>query len=155
MLNVIFLDFDGVLNIPPYIGRDNFGHIFNNSCIHNLDTIIKKTGAKIVISSTWRMDGIEVMKEMWVKRNLPGEVIGCTPKTYVENITESGLILVHSTRGAEIQEYIDINDIENYCIIDDDSDMLPSQMDNFVKCNFKTGLTKSLADLAIDILNNV
>lgn len=152
-MKVIFLDFDGVLNIPPYIGRDKFGHVFNNDCINNLAAIIKQTNAKIVISSTWRMNGIDVMKDMWKERNLPGEVIGCTPRMYVKCNTDSGLILEHSTRGSEIKEYTENNDIDNYCIIDDDSDMLPEQIKYFIKCNFKTGLTKVLANKVIDILN--
>lgn len=154
-MKVIFLDFDGVLNIHPFIGRDKFGHIFNAKCVQNLETIIKQTGAKIVVSSTWRMDGTDVMKQLWKERNLPGEIIGCTPKFNTPRVMNAVELMEYRGRGLEIEEYINKHGIKKYCIIDDDSDMLPSQMDYFVKCSFKTGLTKSLADLAIDILNDV
>ena len=50
--------------------------------------IIELTGAKIVISSTWRKSGLSVRKELWKFSNLPGEVIDVTP---TENeIGESG-----------------------------------------------------------------
>jgi HAD domain in Swiss Army Knife RNA repair proteins len=153
-MKVIFLDFDGVLNIPPYIGRDKFGHIFNDKCVQNLETIIKQTGAKIVVSSTWRMDGIDVMKQLWRERDLPGQIIGCTPKCHAVRVMTDEEALEYRGRGMEIEEYVNFYGIKKYCIIDDDSDMLPSQMEYFVKCSFKTGLTKSLADDCIDILNS-
>lgn len=154
-MKVIFLDFDGVLNIPPYLGRDKFGHIFNNKCVKNLETIIKQTSAKIVVSSTWRMDGTDVIKQLWKERSLPGEIIGCTPRCHAPRTMTNEELMEYRGRGLEIEEYINKHGIKKYCIIDDDSDMLPTQMDYFVKCNFKTGLTKSLADLSIDILNSI
>lgn len=47
--------------------------------VKNLKRIIDETGAKIVISSTWRMSGLQNILDMWHSRNLPGEVIGITP----------------------------------------------------------------------------
>ena len=45
---IIFLDLDSVLTTPPNY-RD-----FNPNCVNNLKFIIKETGAKIVVHSTWR-----------------------------------------------------------------------------------------------------
>jgi len=154
-MKVIFLDFDGVLNIHPFIGKDKFGHIFNKRCVMNLDTILKNTGAKIVVSSTWRMSGTDFIKEMWIDRNLPGEIIGCTPKFNTPRVMNAVELMEYRGRGLEIEEYINKHGIKKYCIIDDDSDMLPNQMDYFVKVNHNSGLTSKLADLAIDILNDV
>lgn len=159
---IIFLDIDGVLNVIPK-SYDEFGGTFHDNFVNNLKHIIDQTGAKIVISSSWRIDGLETMKKMWHKRNLPGEVIDITPTEI--DVVDKGICEFYDLvdRGHEIQLYIDNNDITNYCIIDDDNDMLDSQRDNFVRTANNTthkdcvdigyGLTKQCADEVIKILN--
>lgn len=162
-MKVIFLDIDGVLNVYPQ-GRDDYGSLFHSHFVDNLKDIIDQTGAKIVISSTWRFSGLSIMKEMWNIRNLPGEVIGITP----DFMHQTGTSL---QRGKEILSWI--NDwessngkIENYVIIDDDVDMEPHQLNNFVKTSGNTnhsdyidgggyGLTKECSEMAIKILNKL
>ena len=46
------------------------------------------------------------------------------------------------------------NEIESYVILDDDSDMLPDQMNNFIRVDANIGLTYSDVCKAIKILNN-
>lgn len=66
----------------------------------------------------------------------------------------SGLWLADE-RGAEIQAWLDAHpEVTKYVIIDDQSDMLPSQMNNFVKVNQWYGLTMQDANKAINILNS-
>ena len=73
-IKVIFLDIDGVLNvIPP--DYDEYGGIFHKHFEDNLRWIIEETGAKIVISSTWRFSGLKRMQDMWEFRSLAGEII--------------------------------------------------------------------------------
>jgi hypothetical protein len=155
-LKVIFLDIDGVLNVIPK-GHDKWGAIFHPHLVENLKRIIDETGAKIVISSTWRMgNGLPGMIDMWKERGLPGEVIGITPNFMVHFKTTL-------CRGKEIDAYLDEHpEIENYVIIDDDSDMEPHQLNNFVMTSGNTnhsdcvdigyGLTKECSDWAIKIL---
>lgn len=50
-------------------------------------------------------------------------------------------------------EVLEKSEVKNYVILDDDSDMLLSQRDNFVKTSWKTGLDSEKADNAINILN--
>lgn len=57
-MKVIFLDIDGVLNVYCQ-GRDEYGCTFHKHFEDNLRWIIEETGAKIVISSTWRRDGLD------------------------------------------------------------------------------------------------
>lgn len=160
-MKVIFLDIDGVLNVYPQ-GRDDYGSIFHKHFVDNLSWIIEQTGAKIVISSTWRFSGLDIMIEMWKVRNLPGEVIGITP----DFMHQTGTTL---QRGKEIiawiEEWEKINTkIKSYVIIDDDTDMEPEQLKNFVKTSGNTthsdfvdgggyGLTKECSQKVIDILN--
>tara|TARA_R110000737_G_scaffold268697_3_gene276093 strand:- start:735 stop:1214 length:480 start_codon:yes stop_codon:yes gene_type:complete len=152
---IIFLDIDGVLNVYPQ-GRDEFGSIFHKHFIDNLKYIIEQTGAKLVISSTWRHSGFQYINDMWEFRKLPGDVIGRTPDLYDPS---TGSI----ERGYEIQRYIDLFDVKTYCIIDDDADMLESQMNNFVQTSENQdhpdcvdigyGLTKICAEKVVTILN--
>lgn len=164
-MKVIFLDIDGVLNVYPQ-GRDKFGSKFHKEFEENLKHIIDETGAKIVISSTWRMSGLEVMKEMWKHRHLPGEVIDITPLETVI-IEENDDMSRHDDvwRGHEIKHWLENHtDVENYVILDDDSDMLVEQLSHFVKTSDNPdhedsvngigyGLTRKCAEIAIDILN--
>lgn len=161
-MKVIFLDIDGVLNVIPQ-GFDDYGAIFHHHFIDNLKRIIDETDAVIVISSSWRMDGIDAMKNMWSDRNYPGEVIDITPHCNI--LINEGLFSFFDevARGDEIQYWLDRNDVENYVILDDDTDMLDSQMHNFVRTSNNTkhsdcvdlgyGLTDICTTKAIKILN--
>lgn len=164
-MKIIFLDIDGVLNLmrPEF---DEFGQLFHDEFVNNLKYIIDKTGAKIVISSTWRFSGLSTMKKMWKKRGLPGEVIDITPSDY--QVFESKKFPVKDLndvlRGHEIQFWLDHYDnIESYVILDDDTDFLKTQLDNFVKTSDNPdhhdsldigyGLTTICSKKSIKILN--
>ena len=73
MDNIIFLDIDGVLNVYCE-SRDKYGCTFHQQFVDNLKYIIDSTGADIVITSTWRFDGLNTMQNMWKDRGLPGNV---------------------------------------------------------------------------------
>jgi len=151
MINkVIFLDIDGVLNVYCE-GRDEYGCTFHKHFEDNLSWIIKQTKAKIVISSTWRFSGLEILKEMWIKRKLPGDIIDITPN------------LDNFKRGDEIQHWLDNNKVINYVIVDDDNDMLDTQKNNFVQTSGNYdhldcvdvgyGLTRKCSERIVEILN--
>ena len=162
-MKVIFLDIDGVLNVIPK-GFDEYGGIFHENFVDNLKNIIEQTGAKLVISSSWRCMGVDWLKDMWGFRKYPGEIIDITPNEhdvfrYGINKHENKVI-----RGEEIKLWLMVNEVDNYVIIDDDTDMLPEQFYNFVKTSENSdhedcidigyGLTKKCSELAIKILNN-
>jgi len=171
-IKVIFLDIDGVLNVYCE-SHDKWGCTFHRHLVDNLRYIIEKTGAKIVISSTWRsgftmfdgsyIDGLTGLKQMWIDRNLPGEIIDITPNAQdvIKNTDIEFYDLVD--RGHEIKLWLDKNPVDNYCIIDDDNDFLTEQKSNFVRTannidhpdcvDIGLGLTKICADKIINILN--
>ena len=152
---IIFLDIDGVLNVMSR-EFDEFGQLFNPIFVNNLAYIIEKTNAKLVISSFWRYRGLKFMRNLWKYRNLPGEIIGITPDFINDD---------DSVRGDEIKSWLETNKdiVETYCIIDDDEDMLPEQLNNFVKTSDNSdhpdcddigyGLTKICSEKVIEILN--
>jgi hypothetical protein len=147
-MKIIFLDIDGVLCVDWNLDVDEFGHPFRKEYVTNLNQIIQATGAKIVISSSWRKSGLSEMKRMWKDRNLPGEVIDITPSLW-------------TIRGEEIEEYLRENPCDTYVIIDDETDFLPEQMKCFIRTSKNNhfeahrglGLTQRCAKQAIRVLN--
>jgi len=156
-MKVIFLDIDGVLNVIP-TKFDKYGAYFgpDDHFVKNLARLINETDAKIVISSSWRMSGLQNMKDMWKDRNLPGEVIGITPN----HMMKTGTTL---QRGKEIDEWLSQHEVERYVILDDDNDMEKHQRKYFVRTfkntkdedcvDFGYGLTNNCTTKAIYILN--
>ena len=71
MEKYIFLDFDGVINTQ----NDKF----DKNAVANLRRLLERTDAKVVVSSTWRLQGMEYILQLWQENHLPGEVIGLTP----------------------------------------------------------------------------
>ena len=146
-MKVIFLDFDGVITIPPkwYLKANKIKYI---------KRIVDETDAKIVVSSSWRMDTVEetrksmIYKEKRCPRNkmlywLIDNIYDVTPWVGLGN-----------GRGGEIQKYLnDHLEIENYVILDDDHDMWDSQIYHFVQTNYEDGITEVETIRAIKILN--
>jgi len=157
-MKIIFLDIDGVLNCEEayrsgaceyteWIWEDGRKDHYQRFCSWSkdlLNKLIDETGAKIVISSTWRHSGIEFMRKVWEMEEMSGEIIGITPSMRTEGI--------HIPRGMEIEyylkedlkfshinwdkesqrDYMKESGVDNYIIIDDDSDMLYKQRNHFV-----------------------
>ena len=119
--------------------------------------------AEIVISSSWRLDGIKRMKEMWAERKLPGEVYGVTPAlsevhfNSLQDNRNSISVIPYGTRGLEINEWLRTNPDRyntgySYAILDDFDDFISSQMPHVVLTEPETGLTKELAAKVIALL---
>jgi hypothetical protein len=157
-VKIIFLDIDGVLNCEEayrsgecqyqeWVWEDGRKDHYQRFCSWSkdlLNKLIEKTEAKIVISSTWRHSGIEFMQKVWNMEEMKGEIIGITPSMRTKGI--------HIPRGMEIKYFLEedlkfshINwdqdqqresmkrsGVDNYIIIDDDSDMLYNQRNHFV-----------------------
>jgi hypothetical protein len=175
-VKIIFLDIDGVLNLRRR-GRDKYGSLFHTPWVENLRKIVDATGAKIVISSTWRSAGVEEMQAMWKDRGLPGEVVGCTAmfgrlsRKELQYDLPRGCEIEHWLKFSSFQrinwckieqrKYLRKSKVKNYIILDDDSDMLFNQREHFLRCsrnhNHKNniegyGLTDEIARQAIKVL---
>jgi len=162
---IVFLDFDGVLNSSNYFvagrkrklerikaGLFQKGEDLDTEAIANVNTIIKATGAKVVVTSTWRKSRtVEELATILQAQGLMGEVIDKT----------EDLSYYKCLRGNEILEWIknhtnivgEYYKYTNYVILDDDSDMLYWQKDNYLKINGITGLTSADSKKAIEIIN--
>ena len=157
-MKIIFLDIDGVLNCEnayiagdckyqEFIWEDGRKDYYKKFCPKSkklLNKLINETDSKIVISSTWRHSGLEFMRKVWELEEMEGEIIGITPslRNDIFNIPRGSEIkyyLEHSLKFSHINwdkdmqsDIIKESGVENYIIIDDDSDMLYQQKDHFV-----------------------
>lgn len=150
MNKYLFLDIDGVLNSErsvaahgrlTHAGRVKEDIILGNTpdpmwdetAVGLLRTAQETIGFKIVISSTWRrsfalQDFHTIFDQYgWDTR---GIIIGKTGDDV-------------GVRGAQIKSWLDTHGAfpYNYCIIDDDSDMLEPQLPFFVRTSFRNGLS--------------
>lgn len=142
-MKVVFLDIDGVLihhkSIPIHTA-----HKADPDCVERLNQITDATGAKIVVSSTWRMfDRIDAILKDW---GVKAEVFGKTPNGY----HKEEIIALGVTRGKEINAWLRETefDIEKFVILDDDNDMDPL-LGSLVHTSMSTGLTDLHVELAI------
>jgi hypothetical protein len=150
-MKVIFLDFDGP--IIPIMSHEHKREMREKAwppCVEQLNRITDTTGAKIVVSSSWRWGGEEDVKEKLKLWGVTGEVIGITPILETAWKPESKLWIA-TPRGCEIGAWFGDKEIESFVILDDDDDMV--HLKKFlVQTPFETGLTQELADEAIAIL---
>ena len=157
-MKVIFLDFDGVittLKSKYKLDPDKMALI---------GRILDATGAKIVISSSWRRYSLEdTIKDITdtSKHNVgdnpfpyPDAVVGVTERMYSFSYPNNDRHFC-LPRGVEIQHYIDTHkEVEQYVILDDDCDMLLCQADNFIRTDTYEGISELDVEKAIVILNN-
>lgn len=140
MDKIIFLDVDGVLNKIDdslVIQEENYIHRLNSALVENLQKVIQETGAKVVLSSTWR----KIPESVAFLENTIGPIFSKTP-------------VLRGWRGEEIKQWIVENNFTGrYVIVDDDSDMLLEQLPHFVQTDPEYGLTPTLVYRIIHRLN--
>ena len=131
MRKVIFLDIDGVLNsyrtctaYDSFPKQNDSTEKFDMVAVKLIEVACKKCNAEIVLSSTWRM--AKNWEKLGETLNLP--IVDKTP------------CLKSGSRGEEIAMWLRDNLVFEYVIVDDDPDMLESQMDRFIHCDHHVGL---------------
>lgn len=166
---VIFLDIDGVLNTQQFQqalrakglpSSDEFGAVFDPRAVAQLKHIIEQTEADIVLISSWKFLGIEVLRQMWTQRELPGRLLDITPSSASdETLLAMDLELEdlpNTCKGTEIEAWLRQHSNPNvgYVIIDDEEVILPTQRAYFVQTKPEIGLSRREAERAIQILLN-
>ena len=165
----LFIDFDGVLNTSRYAKLlkkddidlyDEYGAMFDPNTISNLKSIIEQTNCKIVLSTSWRNEGLLRMRSLWKDRNLPGEIFSMTPillsTTYQDSQNgEMFCIPELNAKALEINAWLQqyTTNSVNYVIIDDENVFFQNQQNHLVLTDEYDGLTAQKAKFAIDILN--
>lgn len=160
-MKLIFLDIDGVLNNQLWLTSDFRNHLpklingerntkrwFDPRCVKLLNILTDKTGANIVVSSSWRKNrSLSELKRILYTNGVTGEIIGKTPQLYFKCSEEYNYSV---PRGNEIKAWLEMNKgILNEkisklkCVIfDDDSDMLYCQRHNYIRVDPYCGLTE-------------
>ena len=157
-MKIVFLDIDGVLNSDDWYKSGEAKKAYEKTKVVSdyhfdpnawklVEKLLIETGAKIVLSSSWRNFTLEATLKDFTGTNfepLNKYIVDITPRTWDRH------------RGKEIKEFLKTTRLEvnQYVIIDDDSDMLPEQHNNFVKTDWFVGITEQDYINAKKILNN-
>lgn len=119
-MKIIFLDVDGVLNCGTTKERHKGMLGIEDEKVTLLREIIEATGAKVVLTSTWRID--------W-ERDVPFESLNSDGRYLVKKLADQDIEIIAkvpdvawSKRGAEILEYIHNSHekIDGIVILDDE-----------------------------------
>lgn len=117
-MKILFLDIDGVVNMgrKPGVG-------FNwadEKCVQLLNDVLRETGAKVVISSSWRV-GSELQELANHFKNhfgIKADFIGMTPVINLEVDDEE--FTTSAPRAMEIRDWLNRHpEITNFAVIDD------------------------------------
>ena len=166
-MNIIFLDIDGVVNTliidtKPFdtqrgqITRDGFYYklnmpddleVSNRQAVMWLNKLCRDSGARIVITSTWRGRNQNYQRVANALYNT-----GLFEDIIIEGATE----WLDTPRGAEILKYLEDHypyTQPSYVILDDDADM-DGCMGHLVQCNTHHGFGYPEYEKALKILKN-
>lgn len=164
-VKILFVDVDGVLNHELFYRdrQDRRNNAFELEypfteidivSVGFLSMITERTGAKVVISSSWRLGkSVKELQDMLNQCGFTGEVIGITPVLDMHHD--------YVVRGNEILKWMLDNseligshfEYRHFVILDDDQDMLYEHRDNFIQVDSWCGITSKDAQRAIKILN--
>lgn len=162
-MKIIFLDIDGVLNSQLFYtkrkrqkgqSKEDY-HLQNidSKPIEFLNELIEKTGAKIVISSSWRIGNtMPYLQSLLNKKGLKGEIIAFTPMLKYPGALRGNEIYLWINQNAQMLGITNGSDFKEYVIFDDDSDMLWRQRNNYIKVDAYCGLTPNQCYQAVFIL---
>jgi len=163
-MKIIFLDIDGVLNSTRFFEGPEFGYgpgaglefgasQIDPQAVEQLNNLIASTGAKVVLSTSWRhiWDKSEIARMLKQKGfQHPHSIIDITPSSM-------------KPRGDEIEEWLDLEDerrrIEpgrsdiSFVIIDDSDEFHSSDLrERFVQTDPNVGLSDEDVSRAMSIL---
>lgn len=169
-MKVLFLDCDGVLNSREFFRTSKEARSYGNmtydgtwndkdpncwvamldsSKVGLLKDVVRNTGCKIVLSSTWRKhlsaDAIKV----------PLSMSGFPDAPVVDATADFGTGGERSERGVEIRAWLDQHpEVTKYAVVDDDDDMGGISMDYFVQTSWDSGMQVNHVMKLIEILNS-
>ena len=148
-MNIVFLDFDGVLNTNDSLRGELRIHADK---IRNFYYLIDQTNAEVVISSSWRYDDDLYLNAMKIACNefdpnkfyyIKNRIIGTTP--HIDSCN----------RELEVLHYVYENDVKNFIAIDDNPNwnnihnIFPNNPDWLIETNPNIGFNLIQLKLAI------
>ena len=169
-INVLFLDFDGVINNTTqteqdvmYVVQNKLKHFdtYQPSLCANLNTLIQQFNFKVVISSSWRktFDLITLRDIVNNQMNISCEVLDCTTRrqldtNYKERI-EYDPSATSRERGLQITDWLleKKYTVKNYFILDDSLDAGYGHSNNYYRVDSKTGFDSNALTFVSEIIN--
>ena len=194
-MKIIFLDIDGVLNSHKFLYDDGgferqkkidengrkfkaldpshawYKAMLDPDAIKRLQTVIQTTGAKVVVSSSWRLGmDLKTLIDLFASYNI--EVIDKTPMCHADfeydtNFSNANYRDLdnpdddrkYDERGQEIAQWLKLNNkkklkVTSYVVIDDSGDAGEGHKERFVKTKWESGFLDEHIDETIRILNS-
>lgn len=149
-MKIIFLDVDGVLNTFSTTRQINNFRFVDTRKILRLRNIVERTGAQIVLSSTWRIAYTPVDKECLESLKEEFKRVRCP--VWMDTTPH----LSGCKRQEEIFAWLSIHpDVDNFIIIDDVWEELTNYADRLVVTDMIKGLNKERAEIAIQMLGEI
>jgi hypothetical protein len=122
-MRVIFLDIDGVLNCDRTPNPRKFPYVVDKRLLVRLKKLLLRTRAKVVLSSSWRLDPVGVAAKYW---GVP----------FIDTLPD----LPKKTRRDEVLSWLAAHpEVTRYAILDDEDDGLDSLP--LFQPSSKTGIT--------------
>lgn len=145
---IVVLDFDGVLNgietrepMSPVVD----GLFLNEVLVAKFNRIVERTGAKVVLSTSWRKAGIDACSRALRAVGFIGEIIGATP-----DFRPVGQSSPYTPRSDEIRAWLAANPVDAFVVLDDHDDC---EVDGrTVQTDTLVGLTDDDVERAVKIL---
>ncbi len=158
-MKIVFLDVDGVLNSERFFTRTQprrwgLDHL-DPVAVERAQRIVAATGARVVISSTWRLVyPLDELREMLAAKGLRAPVLDRTPE-------RAGVLADGLVRASEIASWLDANAaraqrgeadaVERFVILDDLDGF--GSLDRFlVRTRFEEGLEEAHVGRAVSLL---
>ncbi len=170
-MKYIFLDFDGVLNTDSYQSGlrtqgkprwDDYGQLFDPEAVRNLKRILDAVPeVRIVVESSWKAQGLDELRLMWLERHLPGELYDTTPDIFNEELLTIDLSdpeNIHKAeslgKSREISAWLRKHGGQDclYVILDDASGFTGELASHHIQIYPATGITQEDAIKAISYL---
>jgi hypothetical protein len=135
-MKVIFLDIDGVLNSEATPNPRRFPYVVDPDSVVILKSVLEQTDAKVVLSSTWRVDAVGLL----AAKHFGISFVDATPDE------------PSAPRCGEISRWLyEHPEVRRYAVIDDSDDCL-DELPLF-QPSPKTGINRAIADGLVAFLN--
>lgn len=165
-MKLIYLDLDGVIltdkgtkyasvwnpfNIQLSQYSTKLHNTMDINCLNRLNNLIEFSGAKVILSSMWRLTHYELVKTHLPLLGFIGDIIDKTdliPTKWTEEEM--------ANRGKEIDKHVRDNNVEEYVILDDNPfgvcNFLPHQKSKLVRTSMIFGMSEEDLELAKTII---
>jgi DNA-binding LacI/PurR family transcriptional regulator len=143
---IVFLDIDGVLIPYDLTAHGSSRAVFSGSAISALNRITDQTGAKIIISSTWRYyHNLDALRRILAQEGVTGEIVDALHTDYPADQAPS-------SRGEEINHWLLEKHYKGPFVILDDDTAIDPLNERHVHIMSSKCLSHSDAEMAISML---